>query len=91
MKAIELEKSLLVIGKFLRLFLNTLTADHKYSLLNRDNLRQPTQIELSQKQKTLSQFVAAFLRTRLNFENFQEKDAPHSCFISKITDFEKCG
>ena len=80
-----------MIGKFLRLFLNILPTGHKYSLLNRDNLRQPTQIELSQKQKTLSQFVAAFLRTRLNFENFQEKDAPHSCFISKITDFEKCG
>ena len=80
-----------MIGKFLRLFLNILSTDHKYSLLNRDNLRQPTQIELSQKQKTLSQFVAAFLRTRLNFENFQEKDAPHSSFISKITDFEKCG
>ena len=68
-----------------------MSANHKYSLLNRDNLRHPTQIELSQKQKTFSQFVAAFLRTRLNFENFHEKGAPHSCIISKNTDFEKCG
>ena len=32
------KKSLLVICKILGLFLNTLTADHKYSLLLRDNL-----------------------------------------------------
>ena len=54
------KKSLLVICKYLRLFLNTLTADHKYSLLHRDNLRQQIQMELSQKQKTLFQFAAAF-------------------------------
>ena len=53
--------SLLVLCKILRLFVNTLTADDKYSLLNRDNLTQPIQILLSQKQKTFSQFFSAFL------------------------------
>ena len=33
---------------------NTLTANDKYTLLNRDNLTQPIQIHLSQKEKTFS-------------------------------------
>ena len=41
------KKSLLVICKILGLFVNTLTADEKYSLLNRDNLMQPIQMQLS--------------------------------------------
>ena len=60
------------------MFFNILTADDKYSLLNRDNLRQPIQMQLSQKQKTFSQFVSPFLKAKLNFEYFQEKDDPHS-------------
>ena len=78
MRAIELEKSLLVIWKFLRLCLNTLTADRKYSLLNRDNLRQPIQIQLSHKQEKFSEYVSLFLKSRLNFQNFQEKHDPRS-------------
>ena len=62
----------------LRLFVNTLTADDKYSLLNRDNLTQPIQILLSQKQKTHSRFWFAFLKSTLNFEHFRKKDDPHS-------------
>ena len=34
----------------------TLTADDKYCLLNRDNLLQHLEMQLSQKQKTVSQF-----------------------------------
>ena len=48
------KKSLLVIGKSSELFFNTLTAVQKYSLLNRDNLTQPTQMQLSLKGKTFS-------------------------------------
>ena len=47
-------KSLLVICKISTLFPNTLSADGKYSLLNRDNLTQPIQMQLSRKQKTFS-------------------------------------
>ena len=67
------KKSLLVICKISRLFPNTLSADGKYSLLNRDNLTQPIQMQVSGKLKTFAQFSAAFLKSRLNFEHFQKK------------------
>ena len=62
-----------------------------YSLLNRDNLMEPIQTNLSQKQKNVSQFFYAFSECALNLEHFQEKDDPHSCSISESTDFEKRG
>ena len=64
---------MLVLCKILRLFVNTLTDDDKYSLLYRDNLTQPIQILLSKKQKTFSEFFPAFLKCTLNFEHFQKK------------------
>ena len=64
---------MLVLGKILGLFVNTLTDDDKYCLLYRDNLTQPIQIRLSQKKKTFSQFFSAFLKSTLNFELFQKK------------------
>ena len=60
------------------MFVNTLTADDKYSLLNRDNLRQPICTPLSQKQKTFSQFFLAFSKSTLNFGHVRKKDDPHS-------------
>ena len=51
------KKSVLMIRKVLKLFVNALTARDKYSLRNRDNITQPIQIQLSQKQEALSQFV----------------------------------
>ena len=62
---------MLVLCKFLRLLVKTLTDDEKYSLLYRENLTQPIQILLSQKQKTFSEFFSAFLKYTLNFEHFQ--------------------
>ena len=61
---------MLVLCKFLRLLVKTLTDVEKYSLLYRENLTQPIQILLSQKRKTLSQFFSAFLKSTLNFEHF---------------------
>ena len=55
------------------MFVNTLTADDKYSLLNRDNLTQPIRTPLSQKHKAFSQFFLAFSKCTLNFEHFQKK------------------
>ena len=80
---------MLVICKFLRLLVKTLTDDEKYSLLHRENLTQPIQILLSQKQNTFSQFFSEFLKSTLNFEHFQKKDHPHSRIISQITVSEK--
>ena len=39
---------------------NTLTADDKYSLVNRDNLTQPIHMQLSQKRKIFSEIVLRF-------------------------------
>ena len=72
------KKSPLVIHKILRLFFNTLTVDEKHYLLNRDNLTEPIQIQLSQKQKILSEFFFAFLKSILNFKHLPKKDDPHS-------------
>ena len=60
------------------MFVNTLTADDKYSPLNRDNLNQPIRTQLSQKQQAFSQFFLAFSKSTLNFEHFEKKDDPHS-------------
>ena len=55
-----MEKFLLVICKILELFVNTLTTDDKYSLLKKDNLTQTIQMQLSEKQKTFSEFFVHF-------------------------------
>ena len=72
------KKSLLLICQILGLLIKTLAADEKYPLLNRYNLTKPSQMQLSQKQKTFSQIFAAFLQSRLNFEHFQRNDESHS-------------
>ena len=71
------------------MFVNTLTADDKYSLLNRSNLTLPIQILLSHKVKSFSEFFCSFLKFTLNFEHFQAKDEPHSRCIPQITVSEK--
>ena len=60
------------------MFVNTLNADDKYSLLNRNNLRQPIWTALSQKHKAFSRFFLAFSKSPLNFEHLQKKDDPQS-------------
>ena len=59
-----------------------MTVDDKHYMLNRDNLTQPIQIQLSQKQKTFSQFFYAFLKSILNDKHLPKKDDPHRCCIS---------
>ena len=85
------KKFLLVICKISRLFPNTLSADRKYSLLSRDNLTLPIQVQLSRKQKTFSQFFDAFLKSSVNFQHFQKKGDSHSWGISKMMESEKQG
>ena len=76
---------MLVLCKFSRLLVKTLTDDYKYSLLYRHNLTQPIQILLSQKQKTFSHFFSGFFKSKFNFAHFQKKDDPHSRCICQIT------
>ena len=80
------KKSLLLTCKILVLLVNTLAGDEKYPVLNRDNLTIPIQMQLSEKQKTFSQFFAAFLKCISNFERFEKKDDPHRFCISQIRD-----
>ena len=85
-KSIELEKFLLLTWKILGLLVNTLATDEGYPILNRDNLMIPSQMQLSQKQKTFSQFLIPYLKSSSNLKDFEEKDDPHRFSISEITD-----
>ena len=69
--------------QILGLPVNTLAADEKYPVLNRDNLTMPIQKQLSQKQKTFSQFFAPFLKSRIKFKDFEKKGDPYRFFSSE--------
>ena len=77
--------------EILRLFVDALTADDKYSDSNIQNLQQQFQTSLSQKQKTFSIFFIAFLKCAWNSEHFQKKDEYPSLIISEIIDAETRG
>ena len=65
-----------------------MAGDEKYPVLNRVNLRIPIKIQLSEKRKTFSQFYAAFLKSRLNFEDFEKKYDSRSFCVSEISEPE---
>ena len=62
-----------MIHKVLRLFVNTLTVDDKHYVLNRENLTQLIQMQLSKKEQTFSVTIFAFLKFILNFEHLPKK------------------
>ena len=78
------EKSLLVIWKILKLVVNTFTADEEYSLLNKNNSRQPIHMQLSQKQKTFSGIFFPYLKSIIHLEHFQKKMNPIADVIPKL-------
>ena len=59
-----------------------MSAVHKCSIPNRDNLMQPIHMHLSQKVKTFSQFFPAFSKYRLKFEYFQTKKMTLIAYLS---------
>ena len=65
-----------------------MAADEKYPVLNRENWTTPIQMQLSQKQRTLSEFFAGFLKCSLDFKYFEKEDDPHIFFISEVNDSE---
>ena len=71
-KVSELQKSLLDTWKFFRPFLNTLTANDKYSFNSKDKWIQKFQMHLSQKENNFSEFFSPFFESALNFEHFQK-------------------
>ena len=65
-KSIELEKSLCLTCQIFGMLVNTLAADEKYPVLNRENLTGPIQKQLYQKKKNfflILQFLAGFLKS----------------------------
>ena len=80
------KNSLSVWYEILRLFVNALTADDKYSGCNMQNLTQQFETLLSQKQKTFSGFLIAFLKYAWNLNHFQKKVEYPSLIISEIID-----
>ena len=62
-KVIELQNSLLNKWKFFRPFLNTLTANDKYSFNGKDKWMQTIQMPLSQKENIFSRFFLAFFES----------------------------
>ena len=83
--------SALVWSEILRLFVNTLTADKKYSRCNVHNFAQQAQTPLSQKYQSFSWFFLAFLKCAWNLEHFVKKNEYRSLTISEIMDFERGG
>ena len=82
---------MLPICKFLGLFVNILTADDKYFLLNKGKLTQSIHTHLSKKEKTFSQFVFPYLEFGLNLKYLEIKDEPHGICLCEITDSERRG
>ena len=75
--------------EILRLFVNALAADDKYSGSNMQNLPQQFQTPLSRQQKTFSGFFIAFLKCAWKLEHFQTKDEYPRLIISEIIEAER--
>ena len=84
-KVMELQKSLLDTGKLFRPFLNTFTANDKYSLNSKDKWMQTIQMLFSQKQNIFPEFFSAFFESALNFEHFPKKVTLIAYVLPKLT------
>ena len=69
-------------------FVNTLTADYKYSCENQENLSQQVPRQTSLKLESCSRFFIAFVKSMLNFKCFEKKDYSHSLSITEINNCE---
>ena len=86
---VSFKKSELVWSDILRQFVNTLTADNKYSNGNMQNFAKHIQTQLCLKQKTFSGFFIAFLKCAWNLKQFETKDVYPSSIIYQIIDAER--
>ena len=81
--------SALVTSQILRLFVNTLTPDDKYSRRNMQIFWQQFKTPLSQKRKTFWGFFIAFLKCAWNWEHSEEKEEYPSRIITEIIASER--
>ena len=77
-----------VRSELLGQFINTLTADYKYSRQNLEKFWQQVPMQTSLKLKNCSRFFIAFLKSTLNFEYFERKDQSKSLSITEIINCE---
>ena len=66
-----------------------LTAEYTYSRRDMQTFTQKVQMPLSLKQKTLSGFFIAFLKSKWNGEHFQKKGESSSLIISEVIDSKR--
>ena len=81
--------SALVISQILRLFVNTLTLDDKYSRRNMQTFWQQVQTPLSQKKETFFRFFIEFLKCAWNLEHSEKKEEYTSLIITEIIASER--
>ena len=68
-----------------------MNAEYTYSGRDMKNVTQQVQTPLSLKQKTLSGFFIAFLKSTWKGEHFQKKEESSSLSISEIIDSKEGG
>ena len=78
------KKTALLWLKVLILFVNTLTADDKYSCRNMQNFLQQLETLLSEKRKTFSGFFIEILKWVWNLQHCEKRDESPSLIISEI-------
>ena len=83
------KRSAFVSLDVLRLFVNRLTNNDKYSRRNMQNFPQQLEAPLSEKQKNFSGFFIAFLKWAYNLERFEKNNEYPSLLISEIIDSER--
>ena len=81
--------SLLVTSEILRLFLNTLTPDDKYSRRNMQIFWQQFKTRLSQKGKIFCGSFIAFLKCTWNLEHSEKKEEYPGRIITEIIASER--
>ena len=72
-RQVSWKKSLLVLCKVFTMFVNILTADDKRFLVNRDNLRQPINTQLSQKKNYFMNLFLQFWNLNKILKIFKKK------------------
>ena len=78
----------LIRSDLLGQFVDTLTADYKYSRQNWENLWQQVPMQTSLKPETCSRFFISFVKSTLNLQYFGKKDQSHSLSITEIINCE---
>ena len=81
----------LVRSIILGLFVNTLTAEYKFSRRNVQTYAQPVQTPLSLKEKIFSGFFIAFLKSTCNGEHFLKRGESSGLSILEIIDSKRGG